>query len=225
MPTSRPDGTELPLSSRTILIVEDTPSVRAVLQAALVEAGAITWLAEDGEAAMQLLASEVPDLILLDLLMPRLDGWGVIERLRQSPRTARIPVILETSAEDYSSFDRARRDGVAAFISKPFRLNEVVETCRRVFEGGRPLQGTRPSAVPLSAVAVLGRDGSLLAQGDLVDMDSQGAQVELPSPLPLGETIVLAVESASPRRQLAEVRWVTRVEQRFCVGLLLHKTL
>jgi two-component system chemotaxis response regulator CheY len=224
MPTSRSDGTESPLSSRTILIVEDTPSVRAVLQAALVEAGAITWLAEDGEAAMRLLQSETPDLILLDLLMPRMDGWAVIERLRQSPRTARIPVILETSAEDYSSFDRARRDGVAAFISKPFRLNEVVETCRRVFEGGRPLQGTRPSAGPSRVASVLSRDGSPLSQGDLVDMDSQGAQVELPSPLPLGEMIVLALETAPPSRQLAEVRWVTRVEQRYCVGFLFHKT-
>lgn len=220
---TRSDGTERPLDSRTILIVEDTPSVRAVLQAALAEAGAITWLAEDGEAAMQLLEGDVPELILLDLLMPRLDGWGVIERLRQSPRTARIPVILETSAEDYSSFDRARRDGVAAFISKPFRLNEVVETCRRVFEGGRPLQGTRPDAVSLGPVSVLGRDGSLLAQGDLVDLDSQGAQVELSSPLPLGEMIVLAREEPEPGRQLAEVRWVTRVEQRYCVGLLFHK--
>jgi two-component system chemotaxis response regulator CheY len=223
MPTSRPQAAETPLDSRTILIVEDTASVRAVLQAALAEAGAVTWMAEDGEAAMQLLETSTPDLILLDLVMPRLDGWGVIERLRRSPRTATIPVVLETSAEDYSTFDRARRDGVAAFISKPFRLNEVIETCRRVFEGSRPLQGTLPTDAPPRPIVIYGRDGRLLAQGELVDLDATGAQVVLAGPLPLGESIALASESDPSFRHTAEVRWVTRIDQRFCLGLLLHK--
>jgi two-component system chemotaxis response regulator CheY len=223
METSRPQTTETPLDSRTILIVEDAASVRAVLQAALAEAGAVTLMAEDGEAAMQLLETSTPDLILLDLVMPRLDGWGVLERLRRSPRTAAIPVVLETSVEDYSSFDRARHGGVAAFISKPFRLNEVIETCRRVFEGGRPLQGTLPGAAPPRPIVIHGRDGRLLAQGELVDLDASGAQVVLAGPLPLGESITLASEADPGFRHTAEVRWVTCVDQRFCLGLLLQK--
>ncbi len=83
MRDSETPAAETPLESRTILIVEDAQSVRAVLQAALAEAGAVTWTAEDGEAAMQVLETSTPDLILLDLVMPRLDGWGVIERLRR----------------------------------------------------------------------------------------------------------------------------------------------
>ncbi len=223
MPPSESQAAETPLDARTILIVEDAQSVRAVLQAALAEAGAVTWTAEDGEAAMRVLEDRVPDLILLDLVMPRLDGWGVLELLRRSPRTAAIPVVLETSVGDYSSFDRARRDGVAAFISKPFRLNEVVETCRRVFAGSRPLQGTSAGDAPAEAIAIYGRDGRLLAQGQLVDLDTTGAQVILEVPLPLGESVELARASDPALRRSAEVRWVTRAAERYCLGLLLHK--
>ena len=218
----QPDG---PLASRTVLIVDDSQSVRGVLEAALTDAGATTWLAEDGEAAVTLLETRVPDLILLDLVMPRLNGWGVIERLRQTPRLARIPVILETSAEDYSAFDRARRDGVAAFISKPFRLNEVIETCRRVFDGARPLQGTKAAGEGETTwpVEVRDSDGRLLVKGDLVDVDANGAQVEVPTPLPLGSLVSIVRLSGGGSILSAEVRWVTRVGDRYCQGLLLRR--
>jgi two-component system, chemotaxis family, chemotaxis protein CheY len=218
--------TDGPLASRTILIVDDSPSVRGVLEAALTDAGATTWLSEDGEAAVALLETRVPELILLDLVMPRLNGWGVIERLRQTPRLARIPVILETSAEDYSAFDRARRDGVAAFISKPFRLNEVIETCRRVFDGARPLQGRKAAGEGDAAypVEVRGADGRLLVNGDLVDVDANGAQVEVATPIPLGSLVSLVPLTSGGSILVAEVRWVTRVGDRYCQGLLLRKS-
>ena len=212
-----------PLASRRILVVDDTATIRALLEAALTDAGAVTSLAEDGEAALRAVETATPDLILLDLVMPRLDGWGVIERLRRSPRTAAIPVILQTSAEDYPSFDRARRDGVAAFISKPFRLHEVIETCRRVFAGARPLQGATAPDRGLREVEVRRQDGILLMRAELTDLDAEGAQLELAAPLPLGELVLLGpLEPGQPAIQ-AEVRWVTCLGSQYSAGLLFRR--
>jgi two-component system chemotaxis response regulator CheY len=211
-----------PLETRKVLVVDDTESIRGVLQAALTDAGAETWLAEDGVAALSMLANALPDLILLDLVMPRLDGWGVIEQLSRSPRTARIPVVLQTSAEDYASFDRARRDGVAAFLSKPFRLHEVVETCRRVFEGARPLQGAGRPSPQAPRVDVRSPDGRLLATAALLDLDDDGAQIELAMPLPLGAAVLLGPIDPGQPTVAAEVRWVTCAGECCFVGLQLR---
>lgn len=208
-----------PLEARKVLVVDDAESIRSVLQAGLTDAGAETWLAEDGVAALSMLASALPDLILLDLVMPRLDGWGVIEELRRSTRTARIPVVLQTSAEDYATFDRARRDGVAAFLSKPFRLNEVIETCRRVFEGARPLQGAGRPSPQARTVDVRSPDGRLLATAALLDLDAEGAQIELALPLPLGAAVLLGPVDPGQQAVAAEVRWVTSAGERCFVGL------
>ena len=207
-----------PLEARKVLVVDDAESIRSVLQTALSEAGADVWLAEDGLAALHVLSDVLPDLILLDLVMPRLDGWGVIEELRRSPRTAKIPVILETSAEDYASFDRARRDGVAAFISKPFRLNEVIGTCRRVFEGARPLQGANAQSAT-RWVDLRSADGTPLAMAALVDLDAEGAQIEVTAPLPLGTVVLLGPTEPGQQTFTAEVRWVTCTGGRCFVGL------
>ncbi len=214
---------EYPLASRRILIVDDQPSIRGVLEVALTEAGANVWTAADGPSALQAIEEHPPDLILLDLVMPGMNGWAVIDALKARPQAASIPVVLETSAEDFASFDRARRQGVAAFLSKPFRLSEVVETCRRVIEGARPLQG-RPEG-PEAPVLVQVRDslGDLLTTGHLLDLGARGAQVDLDSPLALCQRITFTANA--PQGTLtrsAEVRWVTQVAGRFHHGLALR---
>ncbi len=214
---------EHPLASRRILIVDDQPSIRGVLEVALAEAGADVWSCGDGPSALQSVREHPPDLILLDLVMPGMNGWAVIDALRASPPAASVPVILETSAEDFASFDRARKQGVAAFLSKPFRLSEVVETCRRVIEGARPLQGR--SELPDAPVLVQVRDslGDLLTTGHLLDLGTQGAQVDLDSPLALCQRVTFTANAAGGSlTKNAEVRWVTQVAGRFHHGLALR---
>jgi len=214
---------EHPLASRRILVVDDQPSIRGVLEVALTEAGADVWTAENGPSALQSVQEHPPDLVLLDLLMPGMNGWAVIDALQALPHAASIPVVLETSAEDFASFDRARRQGVAAFLSKPFRLSEVVETCRRVIEGARPLQGR--SEAPDAPVLVQIRDslGDLLTTGQLLDLGARGAQVDLDSPLALCQRITFIANSPSGSlTRNAEVRWVTQVSGRFHHGLALR---
>ncbi len=212
-----------PLASSRILVVDDAPCVLELLETTLAGAGAIVKIAADGPSALAAVEKEPPDLILLDVRMPGMDGWDVLKHLATSHRTARIPVALETSAEDYTSLDHARREGVAAFISKPFRLPEVVETCRRILKGARPLQGQGAHDEPSVPVQVRDASGNLLMIGVLLDLDARGAQVDLSGPIPLSQSVMLTLLEESGERSLpAVVRWVTALGGRYQLGLALR---
>jgi CheY-like chemotaxis protein len=212
------------LASRTLLVVDDQLQVRKVLDSGLSGAGATVITAEDGEEGLGLVGSHNPHLILLDLYMPGLDGWQFLERLPSAARRPEPPVILETSADDYASLQRARRMGVAAYVSKPFRMNEVVETCVRVLSGSWPLQGRVPAAPQAARVFAQGSDGAVMAQGDLLELASHGAQVDLDAALPLGRRFrfILEPAQAGTAEIEAEVRWVRSVSGRWIHGLLLQ---
>jgi CheY-like chemotaxis protein len=211
---------ETPLAERRILVVDDQPSVRGMLELALAEAGAHVWTAEDGKSALRSAHASHPDLILLDLAMPGMDGWQVLDALGASPRTASIPVVLETSSEDEKSFERARKQGVAAFITKPFRLTEILETCCRILDGGRRmLTGDQPSR-PRFRGEVRGYDGRLLGSGALLALADRTAEIELDLPLLPGQAVKLLLEGETDPR-VAEVRWVYCVGGRFQHGLAL----
>jgi len=212
---------DTPLTGRRILVVDDQPSIRAILEMALSEAGADVWCVPDGPSAITLLETANPELILLDLAMPGMNGWQVLEALSGKPRTAGIPVVLETSAEDFPSFQRARRHGVAAFLSKPFRLAEVVETCRRILEGARPLQGRHEGGDATPPVQMRDAEDNLVALGWLLNMDARGAQVDLESPLEPGRRLTLVTQDgAQVTTRQAEVRWVNPVGGRYHHGLV-----
>src|SRR5262249_49317347 len=136
-----------------------------------------------------------------------------------SPRTAGIPVVLETSAEDFPSYQRARRHGIAAFVSKPFRLAEVVETCRRILEGARPLQG-RAEATETTPPAPLRHEANVpVVRGWLVEGDERGARVDRETPREVGRRVRLATQDSDAEARRAEVRWVSPVAGRYHHGL------
>jgi CheY-like chemotaxis protein len=212
-------GNRPPLASRRILVIDDQPSIRGVLQVALEEAGADVWAAGDGASALLVLESSLPDLVVLDLEMPGMDGWAVLDALRASRRTAKLPVVLVSSAKDYPSFARARDVGVAAFVSKPYRLGEVVETGRRILDGARPLQGRPAGEEEGPAVQLRATSGTLLGIGRLLDIDTRGAQVDFERPLATGEQFQLVlVEVLGTQTRQAEVRWVRKVGEGFHHG-------
>lgn len=212
-----------PLASRRILVVDDQPSIRRLLETGLRDAGAEVHMAADGRAALDLMQTDEPELVLLDLTMPGLSGWEVLETLRATARYARLPVILQTSADDFQSFERARRLEVAAFVSKPFRLGEVVETCRRVLDGAVPLKGHAAQGGGLPLVQVRDAAGMLLSTGRLLDLAARGAQVDIDRPLTPGQRVFLRVEVAEgPLECEAEVRWVTQAGGGFQHGLAIR---
>jgi CheY-like chemotaxis protein len=213
-----------PLAARHILIVDDQDSIRSVLRTALTEAGAEVLEAGGGADGIDLATRQIPDLILLDIAMPGMNGWQVLEALRGVPETAGIPVVLETSSGDFPSYEQARRHSVAAFISKPFRLVDVVETCRRVLGGARPLMGREPQDAPPASVQVRDAQERLLAVGTLVDADGGGAQIDIDTALGQGQQVVVTVLGpAGPERHQAEVRWISSDGRRFVHGLRFRK--
>ena len=213
----------LPLHSRKILLVDDQPSIRGVLQRALADAGADVWVAPDGAAAVTTAKRLAPDMILLDLNMPGMDGWAVIAALKDAG-VGQVPVVLQSSAVDFGTYERARKERVAAFLSKPFRLSQVIETCRRVAQGARPLLGVAEREPEPPVVHVRDAHGTLLTMGQVIDLAPSGARLDLAHPLSLGQMVSLTLHlNGVPEVRKAEVRWARGVGGRFHHGLALRE--
>ena len=109
----------------TILIVDDQPQNLRLLEAVLEPRGYRTVSAESGEAALQVLSREQADLVLLDILMPGMDGYEVCRRIRENPATAFLPVVMIT-ASDTAQKLRATEAGADDFVAKPFDQGELL---------------------------------------------------------------------------------------------------
>ncbi len=119
-----------------ILIVDDYEDNRELLRLMLEGAGHEVREAGDGLAGIQMAQVEAPDLILVDLSMPGLDGWQVLDELRADERTRHIPCAAVTAFAD-GERDRALEQGFDAYLSKPFRRTELLETVERLLAKAR----------------------------------------------------------------------------------------
>jgi signal transduction histidine kinase len=113
-----------------ILVVDDTPEIRELLKAHLGTAGYQVLLAGNGQEALATVAAEAPDLILLDILMPVMDGYEVCQRLKGNEETAFIPVVILTALQDPAHRLRAIELGADDFLSKPFNHLELLTRVR-----------------------------------------------------------------------------------------------
>lgn len=113
-----------------ILVVDDSITTRTLEKNILEAAGFIVQLAKDGQEALDVVAlGELPDLIISDVSMPRLDGCGLAKRIRSDPRTAELPFILVTSLESVEDKERGIESGADAYIGKSsFDQNNLLET-------------------------------------------------------------------------------------------------
>ncbi|CAN5398139.1 N/A [soil metagenome] len=102
-----------------LLFVDDDPILREFAQVNLASAAAEVDVAADGIEALEALGRQTYDLLLVDLDMPRMDGFELLQRLRADPATAHLPVVVETGREDVEAIDRAFRAGATAFVTKP----------------------------------------------------------------------------------------------------------
>ena len=107
----------------TVLVVDDERAIREVIVKLLVDEGYRVVAAEDGAQALELLPRERPDLVLLDIMMPLVDGREVVRRLRQMPGLEATQVVLMSAAVAPAPDDR-----VAAFLPKPFDVERLLET-------------------------------------------------------------------------------------------------
>ena len=115
-----------------ILTVDDSRTMRDMLRMALVKAGFNVVAAVDGEHGLEMLGENGADVIITDINMPRLDGFGFIERVREDEAHRAIPILVLTTESDPAKKDRARRAGATGWIVKPFHPDKLIEAIRRV---------------------------------------------------------------------------------------------
>jgi DNA-binding response OmpR family regulator len=107
-------------AKKKILLVDDEPHIVKLVQARLKGCGYDVLTASDGQAGLERAKTEMPDLLILDLMLPKMDGYAVCERLKSDPATARIPIIMFTARAQEGDIKRGKEAGADAYITKPF---------------------------------------------------------------------------------------------------------
>src|SRR5947199_8242507 len=119
-----------------ILVVDDEASVRHLLQVMLTTEGYQPLLAANGAEALQIAHEHLPALVLLDWMMPILDGIATLQALRNDPATARLPVVMLTARQGDSDMAQAMVQGADFYITKPFEAEEMLAVVRRFVRNG-----------------------------------------------------------------------------------------
>jgi DNA-binding response OmpR family regulator len=105
--------------SRTILVVDDEPNARSLLRLILVRAGFEVLVAQDGYEALKEVQDKIPDAMILDIMMPGIDGFEVCEILRGNKETADLPIIMLSARADPESVSKGLRVGATKYLTKP----------------------------------------------------------------------------------------------------------
>jgi len=113
-----------------ILVIDDDPDICEIVKVNLEGAGYDIYLASDGAAGLEIAKAIKPDLIILDVLMPILDGWQVLERLVKDPGTADIPVVMLTCKGEDSDILRGLDGGAVEYVTKPFYPENLVASVK-----------------------------------------------------------------------------------------------
>lgn len=109
-----------------VLVVDDDEQNVELLQAYLDDMDCATLPAYDGPQALQMIADKSPDLVLLDVMMPKMSGFEVCKRIKNDPKTSDIPVIMVTALNEFGDIERGIDSGTDDFISKPVHKLELV---------------------------------------------------------------------------------------------------
>lgn len=120
---------------KKILVVDDQLTVRRLLEIALQSSTVQIFLADNGEAALQAARLNVPDLVIMDVMMPGgMDGFDTLRALRSQPETARCPIIMLTAKDQAPERLRAEQAGADDYIAKPFRVADLVARVKAILE-------------------------------------------------------------------------------------------
>ena len=121
---------------KTVLVADDEPTIRALVNAILEDSDVLTLEAADGAEALAMAHSHRPDLVLLDVVMPRMDGFTVCQRMKAESSTAHTPVLMLTALAQDSDRQRAFRAGADGVVQKPFSPAALRSTVEGILNAG-----------------------------------------------------------------------------------------
>ena len=156
------------MTPRRILIVDDEPDLRHAVQLYLDEEGYTTFAAKDGEEALEQVRDKLPDLAVLDVMMPRLDGFETLKRLRQF---SNVPVIMLTVRGEEADKIRGLRLGADDYVTKPFSQRELLSRIEAVLR-----RAESPPHLPQTGVTI---DEGLRVDFSRNEVIAQGRTVQL----------------------------------------------
>ena len=119
-------------SKSRILIVEDSKNTSVVLKDVLEGEGCSVFLAGDGVSGIAMARREKPDLILLDLLLPKLNGYEVCNSLKRDNLTRHIPILIISTMDSPESIEKTRSCGAQTFMKKPYNLDDLLREIKRL---------------------------------------------------------------------------------------------
>jgi DNA-binding response OmpR family regulator len=131
----------------SVLVVDDHPATVEFVKSALEEMGMEVDTAENGAECLLAVSRKRPGLIVLDVLMPVMDGFQALQVLQESPETKDIPVIMLTAKSDDADVSYGWSHGVTSYLTKPFSVEHLVVLVRRVLEGAPAVAAEETSQV------------------------------------------------------------------------------
>jgi DNA-binding response OmpR family regulator len=134
----------------TVLSVDDEPDVLALIRHHLTRAGCEVVTASSGRAALEVINTRRPDLVLLDLMLPDIDGFALCEILRREAVTAAIPILIISAWNTSDSRELGLELGALDFLTKPFSPRVLVERVLGLLSQRAPRSGGRTLSVPLA---------------------------------------------------------------------------
>jgi len=123
-------------AGKVVLVIEDDPTVQTLVKKALGMYGFTVTVAEDGLAGLMQLESLKPDLIIADMMMPRLDGMGFVKAIKGRSETAKIPVIFLTAKSDPKSMIEGINVGARFYVTKPFQIDDLIGKVQKTLKIG-----------------------------------------------------------------------------------------
>ena len=119
--------------TQKILVVDDDEHILRSLSQYLELEEFNVLSASNGQDALNIFEREKPDMLVLDVMMPGMDGFQVLEKIRGNPETAKVPVLMLTARDQHSDIMRGYQMGATSYLVKPFNLDELVDAIREVF--------------------------------------------------------------------------------------------
>jgi len=158
------------MAQESILVVEDEDDIRELLRYNLAREGYRVTAAASGEEALKAAKDSLPDLVLLDLMLPGVDGLEVCRALKQDPRTRKLPIVMLTAKGEEADVVAGLELGADDYVTKPFSLRVLLARLRAVLRRSRAAPPAETEAIALHGLTIHPGRHEVLVQGQPVDL-------------------------------------------------------